>query len=916
MSVSQNANNVLQAVNNLYHNPNPADKEKASKWLGEFQRSVFAWETADQLLQLKNEVESTYFAAQTMRTKILFSFRELPPETHESLKESLLNHIEQLANMSPILTTQLCLAVSDLALQMPSWKMPAVTFMQKYGKEQSSLSYLLELLTVLPEEVNNKSLRLGANRRSEIIDQMEDSAPMVVELLKTYIGAVSDEKLLSKIFKCLGSWFYLGVLPGNHVARSKLLEVPFSVLKDISMSSSLYESACDCVCAALYSTEDVTKNSDLVQLLFEGTHSLREAYHSAIAHEDTDKCLNLCRVFTELAESLLEMLVNMPGDGLGDLVTLDLLLLCNGHCQYEVAEITFNLWYRLSEMLYSSNEDIVRQVFGPYIERLICSLVRHCQMEPDNDKVLDDSNDFSDFRSRVAELVRDVVFLVGPTECFIHLFSMLSSTSPPSTWDVTEATLFIMSSIAKHVKTSEDSVVPQVLQAILSLPPETHVAVRHTSVQLVGELSAWIEKHPDFLDHTLQFLTTALQCQELASVAATALQYLCEVCCQQMAQHYPALLQLMQVSDELKVSADATLGLLKGVVTVLRHLPTEQIKEAVTHLCSMQVTVLGQQITDSINSGQTKDPTTWLDRLATIFRNVNVTSQNGSVHPCKDAIEQMWPVLKSVLEKIKSENRIVERWCRCVRFAVRSAGRSIQSTMLNLISETITHTYLTDPHSCFLYLGSVLVDEYGIDASLSTMLGSFAEPTFKMLNEKDGLSEHPDTVDDMFRLCSRFLEKCPAHFLTHPACPALLDCALVGLKHEHRDANASVTKFLRNVVECKITNTASGESGQHIIEQVIESYGGQIVEQSLQACLFHIPTYMYPDVAELWWAIIERNRQAFSTWFMSALKNLPTEATLATATPEQTLQFHAEVTVATEWKIVSYHLRDFCRLYR
>uniref|UniRef100_H2ZAX8 Importin N-terminal domain-containing protein n=1 Tax=Ciona savignyi TaxID=51511 RepID=H2ZAX8_CIOSA len=290
MAVSQNATNVLQAVTNLYHNPNPAEKEKASKWLGEFQRSVFAWETADQLLRLKNDVESTYFAAQTMRTKILFSFRELPPETHDSLRESLLSHIEQLAQMSPILTTQLCLAVSNLALQMPSWKMPAVTFIQKYGKDQSSLTYLLELLTVLPEEVNNKSLRLGSNRRSEIIDQMEDSAPMVVELLKTYIGVVSDEKILAKIFKCLGSWFYLGVLPGNHVARCKLLDVPFSVMKDVSMSSSLYEAACGCICAALFSTEDVTKNSDLVHLLFEGTHSLRDAYHNAISCRSYNSC--------------------------------------------------------------------------------------------------------------------------------------------------------------------------------------------------------------------------------------------------------------------------------------------------------------------------------------------------------------------------------------------------------------------------------------------------------------------------------------------------------------------------------------------------------------------------------------------------------------------------------------------------
>ena len=47
------------------------------------------------------------------------------------------------------------------------------------------------------------------------------------------------------------------------------------------------------------------------------------------------------------------------------------------------------------------------------------------------------------------------------------------------------------------------------------------------------------------------------------------------------------------------------------------------------------------------------------------------------------------------------------------------------------------------------------------------------------------------------------MEKCPHLFLTHSACPALIECALAGLYIEHRDANASVTRFLRIVIENK-----------------------------------------------------------------------------------------------------------------
>ena len=64
---------------------------------------------------------------------------------------------------------------------------------------------------------------------------------------------------------------------------------------------------------------------------------------------------------------------------------------------------------------------------------------------------MDKSDDFSDFRTRAAELVREVVYLVGGTACFVHLFSMLSNNKVMATWDVTEATLFVMSAIAKNV---------------------------------------------------------------------------------------------------------------------------------------------------------------------------------------------------------------------------------------------------------------------------------------------------------------------------------------------------------------------------------------------------------------------------------------------------------------------------------
>ena len=64
---------------------------------------------------------------------------------------------------------------------------------------------------------------------------------------------------------------------------------------------------------------------------------------------------------------------------------------------------------------------------------------------------MESSSDFYDFRLRASDLVRDVVFLVGATECFCHLFSLLTNVTTPPTWDVTEATLYIMTAVAKLI---------------------------------------------------------------------------------------------------------------------------------------------------------------------------------------------------------------------------------------------------------------------------------------------------------------------------------------------------------------------------------------------------------------------------------------------------------------------------------
>lgn len=135
------------------------------------------------MLLHQNELglEAVYFSAQTMRQKVLNAFLELPPESHISLRDSVIEHLCRTNETSGrTIITQLALALSDLALQMSAWEKPVVHIIEKMSHKGSILA-LLEVLTVLPEEIN--ALKLGKNRRQEFEEELKATGPVVLNLL-------------------------------------------------------------------------------------------------------------------------------------------------------------------------------------------------------------------------------------------------------------------------------------------------------------------------------------------------------------------------------------------------------------------------------------------------------------------------------------------------------------------------------------------------------------------------------------------------------------------------------------------------------------------------------------------------------------------------------------------------------------
>ena len=116
---------------------------------------------------------------------------------------------------------------------------------------------------------------------------------------------------------------------------------------------------------------------------------------------------------------------------------------------------------------------------------------------------MEEREDFTEFRLRVSELIKDCVFIVGSSHVFRAMFAQLQATAA---WEQLEAALYVMAAVGRNILPEEDTIVPAVLQQVLTLPTSIHIMVRLTATKLVGELCEWIEKHPGSLQATLNYL--------------------------------------------------------------------------------------------------------------------------------------------------------------------------------------------------------------------------------------------------------------------------------------------------------------------------------------------------------------------------------------------------------------------------
>ncbi|VDD89398.1 unnamed protein product [Enterobius vermicularis] len=592
-------------------------------------------------------------------------------------------------------------------------------------------------------------------------------------------------------------------------------------------------------------------------------------------------------------------------------------------------EMTFNIWYRLSEFLYDRNDDSLSEKFRPFIERYLLALYRHCQLDPDEKDVPDYEGEH-EYRLKIADSIKDVVFIVGTDNCVSNMITILHSCAM-GTWVESEAALYIISVVIHNVLPTEETVVPSLVRAVLELSPDSHPALFHTAIRLFGNLVDWLDENKAYRDECIDWLLNKAQSEIYVRVAAESLETIFDKCGASLTKYFERLLALIPVlqkttSKGQQVEA-SILSLLKASASLLNGLPPEEMASCLKVITDPQTDRLALATKDTLPNGSspssqtnnencsdawvqlTNDPVLWIDRIAAIFRQLQPwqsqpaksTSPNNNVAPVPflDTVNKVWPVLSMALNKFEDNTRVVEHLCRTIRFLIRSLG--VQSIIfVDPLVHQMIDIYNRHQHSCFLYLASILVDEYGqlehYRQGLVLMLQALSEESFKLLLRSNNFREHPDTIDDLYRLGIRFVHRAASVFFILPVCERLFECGISALDVDHVEANRSVTKFfIESVDSILIARKANyRDKGVEGAESLLDKYGERLVSGCLRASIFSVTGSLRRDMAEVIFMIGKMSKEKLSEWLNSALGTLPRDVGLA-ATTQQLQGFHRNV---------------------
>ncbi|WWC88244.1 uncharacterized protein L201_003150 [Kwoniella dendrophila CBS 6074] len=792
-SADQATASVLQALQTLYHNPDASSKKRANEWLEEFQHSVEAWQTCHTLLTSPEApLEGRLFSAQTLRAKILYDLSQLPREQLHPLRDSLLTSLSPLCQPtapagSKAVLTQLCLALADLALQMPEWDNVVGGMVDQFGKDPSTVIVLLGFLKALPEEAGNPRIPLSNDEVQAMLSSLvSGSAEQVLGVLTMYIQATGvTTQIQISVFETLRSWLQAGEVMAAQVAQTPLFNASFEALT----SDQLFDAAVDVLCDLIHETQEVEDNVEVVQQIVPRLIALRPQLEEH--KEDPDRIRGYCRILCEAGECYKDLIVRHPQDLLPLVQSISE---CSAYPDLDIVPITFYFWYTLAMALGRQPDDPTVQTILDIYANLQSVIISHLHFPGDDEhQTAQERDEFRTFRHRMGDTLKDCCHVLGAPTCLRRSYDLIVNAmgKPSPSWQEIEAPLFSMRSMGAEVDPDDDEVLPHIMDMLPKLPD--HSKIRYAAILVISRYTLWIDRHPENLAFQLQYISAGFDMAEeqVSAAAAQAMKFMCQDCNQHLVPFLPQLHTFINsVGDKLD-QADMV-EVCEAIGYVISSMPASNAAQALKEFCQPLINNI-QQVTS--NQNEVDKPT--LQKVADSLEQIDsylsiVRSLDPLPEECFQTALEVYGILDTLLSKYAKLYYISERVGTVLRRGLGFFPTRALEPIIQPLLERMSISFEQTGFSSYLWITGKVASKFGNSANENEALGGLLVRSFenvttsmaKLLQTKVAL-EIPDVMDDYVHLFMSYLTSIPklilksnlihlavSHTLTTLTCPS------------------------------------------------------------------------------------------------------------------------------------------------
>ncbi|KAH7883499.1 armadillo-type protein [Phlebopus sp. FC_14] len=878
---------LLSALDVFTRTPDKASLENANSWLQDFQHSPEAWSTCNVLLLSPDApLSAKLFAAQTFRSKVTYDLHQVDTTNLLLLRDTLITALKTYHTGPRTIITQLCLAISGLALQLPSWENAVQSMIETFGTNPATVPVLLQFLTVLPEE-------LAGNTRIPVTDDeyrersgklLTANANQVLDLLSMYIQASGvTSTVQAQVFGCLRTWLIAGEVDTSTFAKSPLFGFAFEALA----SDDLFDPAVDVLCELIHETQEIEENMSVIELIVPRVIALKPQLEEH--KDDSEKIRGLARIFAEAGETY-RLLILRHTETFYPIV--EAIGQCSAYPDLDIVPITFPFWMRLAQTI--SKKPSVEPLLVEAYKALMAVIIRHLHFPPDIGTLTgQEADNFRSFRHVMGDTLKDCCLVLGVDICLLSAYNLITgslSRRPQAiSWQEIEAPLFAMRSMGAEVDPEDENAVPKIMDLIPSLP--NHPRIRYAALLIISRYTEWINRHPDYITFQLQYISAGFEDPdvEVSAASGQALKYLCQDCKQHLIDFLPTLHNFLNTTG-FKLAQDDRRQVYEAIAYVISAMPMEKAAES---LRSFSLDILSQihavaVKTTPVTKQELKEVGYGLENLEVML---HVIGPFGDQLPvaCQNSCEEAWSVFDGFVSKFAFDYDTAERTTRVLRHGITLFGQATLSVAPSVLSRMVSSFEATG-FSAFLWIAGKIVARFGRESSAtlsSAFQALFERSTGKVVSllQTKAPRDMPDVLEDYVQLLLQLLEATPDVFFQSNALPLAFRASMAALTLIHSDVVFASLDLFRNILTHDCFASSSSQPSKYSLyasttKAVMEKEGFEFVGYLLSGLVGDFPEDSTATVISIFRSISLLSSAQLLTWLPPVLQQLPISSTL------------------------------------